>query len=248
MSRRWPLVTALCVVQTRGFAARAARATGRAAVTMSETREQLSAAHLRDPKSRDSCFGSFSDGGNGNVAQFLVDLHDNKGIFDFCGGMPFQLVLTEKLRGHLARVAAGEEASTQPVVFDASKRRMSQIPGYSKTPDADNVNVFHGREIRQVDGAAGGMGMVLQLSHSEGDPEGWTPAEVEGYDGWVHDSGRTWRKGPRLEQEGFAAFRKMFGGSAFALHHRFYLHFDGRNQLWLSAEDGCEGEPAQLGR
>ena len=207
---------------------------------MSETREQISAVHLRDPKQRDGAYG-------GNVAQYLVDLHDSKGIFDFCGGMPFQLVLTEKLRGHLVRVAAGEDGA-QPVIFDASTRRMAQIPGYSKTPDADNVQIFHGREIRQVDGAAGGMGMVLQLSHNEADPEGWTSAEVEGYDGWGHDSGRTWRKGPRLEQEGFAAFRKRFGGSAFALHHRFYLHFDGRNQLWLSAEDGCEGEPAQLGR
>ena len=27
---------------------------------------------------------------------------------------------------------------------------------------------------------------------------------------------------------------------------RFYLHFDKKNRLWLSAEDGCEGTPAQV--
>ena len=27
-----------------------------------------------------------------------MDLHDTKGTFDFCGGMMFQLVLSEKLR------------------------------------------------------------------------------------------------------------------------------------------------------
>ena len=56
--------------------------------------------------------------------------------------------------------------SHQPEVFDASKGRMSQIPDYAKTGDADNVRLFHGREIRQVPDAAGGMGFVLQLSHA----------------------------------------------------------------------------------
>ena len=28
---------------------------------------------------------------------------------------------------------------------------------------------------------------------------------------------------------------------AFGLHHRFYLHKDGGDNFWLSAEDGCEG-------
>ena len=119
---------------------------------------------------------------------------------------------------------------------------MSQIPGYSKTPDADNVNVFHGREIRQVDGAAGGMGMVLQLSHTDDDdPEGWTAKERAVYDGWGHDSSRVWRDGKRLEDEGVAGFRERYGPNSFTLNHRFYLHLDNTNQLWLSAEDGCEG-------
>mmetsp|Transcript_89720 Transcript_89720/g.155282 ORF Transcript_89720/g.155282 Transcript_89720/m.155282 type:complete len:283 (-) Transcript_89720:48-896(-) len=194
-------------------------------------------AELYDLKERDSKYGSPL-----NVAQYLVDLHDNKGTFDFCGGMMFQLVLSEKLRNHLSQVA--ESGGDQPVVFDASKDRMAKIPGYSQTANVDSIKVFHGREIRQVSDAAGGMGMVLQLSHPEEDPEGWTEAEVKGYDGWGHDSGRVWRKGDRLESEGFKTFRNKFGQRAFTLHHRFYLHFDGFNRLWLSAEDGCEGYPA----
>ena len=51
-------------------------------------------------------------------------------------------------------------------------------------------------------------------------------------------------QGERLEQEGFEGFRSTFGREAFALHHRFYLHLDGANRIWLSAEDGCEGTPA----
>ena len=53
-------------------------------------------------------------------------------------------------------------------------------PGYSQDAHADNVKVFHGREIRQVPNAAGGMGFVLQLSMAAGDPEGWT-AEDQGH-------------------------------------------------------------------
>jgi hypothetical protein len=58
--------------------------------------------------------------------------------------------------------------------------RMFMTPGYSQDAHADNVKVFHGREIRQVPNAAGGMGFVLQLSMAEGDPEGWT-AEDQGH-------------------------------------------------------------------
>ena len=57
----------------------------------------------------------------------------------------------------------------------------------------------------------------------------------------LHDSQRDWRTGKRLEDEGFKSFRSKFGDEAFALHHRFYLHLDRGNRLWLSAEDGCEG-------
>ena len=53
-----------------------------------------------------------------------------------------------------------------------------------------------------------------------------------------------WRKGEQLESEGFSSFRAQFGDTAYALHHRFYMHLDRGNQFWLSAEDGCEGKPA----
>ena len=188
-------------------------------------------AHLVEPTQRDA---KYSD----NVAQYLVDLHDNKATFDFCGGMMFQLVLSEKLRAHLL-----ETGQQQPVIADAS--RMQNLVGYEQNSHVDNENLFHGREIRKVPDAAGGMGFVLQLSLSDGDdPEGWTAEEIEGYNGWTHDVTRTWRKGERLEEEGFTNFREKFGPDSFALHHRFYLHKDGRNLMWLSAEDGCEGTPS----
>ena len=172
----------------------------------------------------------------------LCDLHDSKSVFDFCGGMMFQLVLSEKLRTHLGEVSDQEQ---QPVLHDASMPRMSMVPGYGKSGFADNVNIFHGREIRQVSDAAGGMGFVLQLSHAaEDDPEGWTPQERAGYDGWGHDSGRQWRNANLYVDEGFKTFKSRFGEQAYGLHHRCYLHLDRRNQLWLSAEDGCEGQPA----
>ena len=161
----------------------------------------------------------------------------------------FQLVLSEKLKRHLmlAGGRGGEEAEHQQqlVVHDAAIKRMASMPGYSKDARADNVKVFHGREVRKVADAAGGMGFVLQLSHAaEEDEEGWTPQERAGYDGWGHDSRRVWRDGKRLEKEGFKSFREKFGAAAYTLHHRFFLHLDGRNRLWLAAEDGCEGFPS----
>lgn len=190
---------------------------------------------LFEPAKRDAHYGT-------NTAQYLVDLHDSKATFDFCGGMLFQLVLSEKLRTHL--VDNGKD--NQPVIFDKSKPRMHQIDNYEQSAAADNVRVFHGREIRKVPDAAGDMNFVLQLSLADGDdPEGWTPEELAGYDGWGHDSGRVWREGDRLEKEGFATFKNRFGSQAFALHHRFYLHMDGADRMWLSAEDGCEGTPAR---
>jgi len=193
---------------------------------------------LHEPSTREAQYGA-------NVAKYLVDIHDSKGVFDFCGGMMFQLVLSEKLRSHLAEAASSGKG--QPVLFDASKRRMSMTPGYGKSAEADNTQYFHGREVRQIPDAAGGMGFAIHLSLANSDdPEGWTPQELAGYDGWGHDSGRVWRKGERLEDEGFTSFRSIFGPAAYTLHHRFYLHLDQRNQLWLSAEDGCEGQPASL--
>jgi hypothetical protein len=183
-----------------------------------------------------------------NMARNLVNLHDSKALFDFCGGMMFQLVLSKNLKDHfLKEISDNNINKEQPdvQVFDATKSRMHQIPNYVQDNAADNVRIFHGREIRKVKDAAGGMGLVLQLSLANGkDPEGWTQAEIDGYDGWGHDSGRTWRAGDRLEQEGFGGFREQFGPSSFALHHRFYLHLDAGDRLWLSAEDGCEGTPA----
>lgn len=195
-------------------------------------------AHLYNVPDRDSRYGSPL-----NVAQYLVDLHDAKATFNFCGGMMFQLVLTNKLRDYLVQIASKNgDVDEQPVIFDASKSRMANIPNYNKDAFADNVRLFHGREIRKVPNASGGMGFVLQLSMADvDDPQGWTPQEIQGYDGWGHDVGRDWRTGERLEKEGFKTFRDEYGQDAFTLNHRFYLHFDQGNRMWLSAEDGCEG-------
>ena len=198
------------------------------------------ASNLHSPATRASQYGS-------NIAKYLVDLHDSKATFDFCGGMLFQLVLSDVLRQKLASVSATSEAGgEQPAVYDAKTFRMQHMPGYNKSAEADNVKCFHGREVRQVVNAAGGMNFVLQLVLAGGDDvEGWTKQEFVGYDGWGHDRGRVWRKGAMLEQEGYKGFRSKFGEAAFTLHHRFYLHLGGDNNLWLSAEDGCEGQVAR---
>ncbi len=193
---------------------------------------------LVEPSQRDANYGK-------NIAQYLVDLHDNKATFDFCGGMMFQLVLTDRLRNHLVGVASGDDE--QPKIYDASKSRMFNLPNYVKNADADNIAIFHGRELRKIPDAAGGMGFVLQLSmanDNERDPEGWSPQEISGYDGWGPDSGRQWRNADVYEAEGFKTFKDQYGPKAFGLHHRFYLHFDNVDRMWLSAEDGCEGTPS----
>mmetsp|Transcript_25429 Transcript_25429/g.82778 ORF Transcript_25429/g.82778 Transcript_25429/m.82778 type:complete len:259 (+) Transcript_25429:30-806(+) len=83
----------------------------------------------------------------GNLAGFLVDLHDAKATFNFCGGMMFQLALSDKLHSHLSAVSSrGASDAQQPVLHDAGKRRMQQLAGYDKTGAADNARVFHGRE------------------------------------------------------------------------------------------------------
>ena len=115
------------------------------------------AIDLYDPSARETHY-------NNNIAKYLVDLHDSKATFDFCGGMMFQLVLSDSLREHLARVATRGDEEQQPVIFDATKSRMGMIPGYSKSEAADNVRIFHGREVRNVPAAAGGMNFVLHLS------------------------------------------------------------------------------------
>ena len=183
-----------------------------------------------DPAARDAKY-------SGDWAQYLVDMHDARATFDFCGGMMFQLVLSDKLRSRLADAAKG--VGQQPVVF--SELRMMDTPGYSQSAEADNVRVFHGREVRSVADAAGGMGMALHLSDTDEDPEGWSAEERADYDGWGHDSGRPWRNVERWEGEGFVGAKAKFGAEAFGLHHRFFLHSDASNHFWLSAEDGCEG-------
>jgi hypothetical protein len=196
--------------------------------------------YLVEPSQRDAKYGD-------NVAQYLLDLHDNRATFDFCGGMMFQLMLSDKLYEYLTKVAAGEEGE-QPVIFDSSKVRMFQLPGYSKSAAADNIRIFHGRELRKIPKAAGGYGFVLQLSLANSDdPEGWSPQEISTYDGWAHDVGRQWRKANDYQGEGFQNFIQKFGTNAFGLNHRFYLHYDSSQRLWLSAEDGCEGTPADSG-
>jgi len=203
---------------------------------------------LYQPSKRNEHYGS---GPNMNVAQYLLDLDDAKGVFNFCGGMMFQLVLTDKLREYLIDAAASYEKPQQPFIFDSDKLRMFQVPNYDKSASADNIKIFHGREIRKVPNAEGDMGFVLQLSLANTsdddvkDSQGWTEGEVSGYDGWAHDVGRTWRDGDRLVKEGFTTFQQQFGKDAFTLNHRCYLHFDSSNRMWLSAEDGCEGFPDQ---
>ena len=123
-------------------------------------------ARLHEPATREA-YGA-------NLAQYLVDLHDTRSVFDFCGGMMFQLCLTDALRTHLSNVA-GSGGGGQPVVCDATTNRMAKMAGYEKSAFADNMKLFHGREIRKVPTAEGGMGFVLQLSLAGGgDPEGWT--------------------------------------------------------------------------
>ena len=199
----------------------------RPAARRASTARAVATMPLTDPKTR---VGDY----DGRLAQYLVDLHDNKATFDFCGGMLFQLVLSDALRSRLL------EAAEQPEVYDAATNRMAKMPGYAKNADADNVRLFHGREVRKVPNAAGGMNFVLQLSAVD-DKDGWVAGERDGYDGWGHDSSRVWRDGKRLEDEGVAGFRERYGPNSFTLNHRFYLHLDNTNQLWLSAEDGCEG-------
>lgn len=184
-----------------------------------------------------------------NIAQYLLDLHDARSTFDFCGGMMFEFRLTARLYDHLKQVADNDvdSSTAQPKIFDAEESRMFHIPDYSKSAFADNIRLFHGRELRSIPDAKGGFGFVLQLSYADedhgADPEGWSNQEIATYDGWGHDAGRTWRKANDYEAEGVKDFKENFGEKAFGLNHRFYLHLDGDNKVWLSAEDGCEGTP-----
>ena len=170
-------------------------------------------------------------------------------LFSLCHFLPIfptTVVLSDALRDHLGKVAAnGGDSPEQPTIAPSSQGLMSTLPNYEQSAAANNMQTFHGREVRKVKDAAGGMGFALHLSlANRDDPEGWTAQEIAGYDGWKHDVIRQWRTGDVLEQEGFTTFKDKFGPDAFTLHHKFYLHYDGFNKMWLSAEDGCEGTPS----
>lgn len=225
----------------------------------SSTDEETSKSHLYVPSERDERY-------QGNVAKYLLDLNDEGATFDFCGGMMFQLILSDKLKSHLETVATDNQQK-QPILHPASQPLLSRTPNYTKSANANNISIFHGRELRQIPTANGGMGFVLQLSYADPDgvespdvpggkgadagwngravdSQGWSSEEIATYDGWRGDSFRKWRKGPMYEEEGFGSFSKEFGNDAFGLNHRFFLHLDDRERMWLCAEDGCEGTPS----
>lgn len=167
----------------------------------------------------------------------LVQLHNNNAVFNFCGGMLFQLRLTTALRARLQ-----ENKMTSLPVARPPCKNMSDLPGYKTTASADDVTFFHGREVRNVKDAAGGMGFVLELSSGScEDKEGWTAGERADYNGWKHDSQRPWRTAAQFESDGCQNFKERYGEKSYGLHHRFFFRFDSKGSLWLSAEDGCEG-------
>eukprot|EP01083_Nonionella_stella_P019140 53207_1 len=100
-------------------------------------------------------------------------------------------------------------------------------------------------EADEAAGIVAGKGAECAWTGKALDPQGWTSQEIATYDGWRGDSFRKWRNGPTYESEGYESFSKEFGNEAFGLNHRFYLHSDGQDKMWLSAEDGCEGTPGE---
>jgi hypothetical protein len=241
-------------------------------MTASSTNTQ-SKSQLFTPTERDEIYGT-------NIAQYLLDLNDDGTTFNFCGGMMFQLQLTDKLRSHLASVATASTTATdeknnsnkQPIIHPSSMPLMNLIPNYEKSAFADNISIFHGRELRKVNNANGGMGLLLQLSYADPsgslstindskgggenkgatakwsgtnvDTQGWSADEISAYDGWRSDKVRQWRDAKMYETEG-VSFTNIYGEKAFGLNHRFFLHFDVKNRMWLCAEDGCEGTPSE---
>ena len=85
-------------------------------------------------------------------------------------GMMFQLVLSDKLKSHLQTVATSSkdnQQQQQPIIHPSSQQLMNRIPNYSKSSYADNISIFHGRELRNIPKANGGMNFVLQLSYAD---------------------------------------------------------------------------------
>jgi len=208
-------------------------------------------SHLYVPSERDEYY-------QGNIAQYLLDLHNEGATLNFCGGMMFQLVLSDKLQTHLKSVAAdssSEGKQKQPIIHPASQSLMSRTPDYKKSSFADNIFSFHGRELLSYADPSATLGEVSSTSTagkgadaawngSPVDPQGWSKEEIATYDGWRSDQFRQWRKCSMYEDEGYSTFGQEFGNEAFGLNHRFFLHLDNQNKMWLSAEDGCEGTPA----
>ena len=56
---------------------------------------------------------------------------------------------------------------------------------------------------------------------------------------------RKWRNAKIYKDEGWDCVAEMNSEEMFGLNHRFYLHYDDRGRMWLSAEDGCEGTPSE---
>ena len=191
---------------------------------------------LCDPQERDARYGK-------NVAKFLLDCESHPSTtFNFCGGMRFGLSFTRKLRERLEKMASSDEGGENVIVQESNVGRMYMMDGYVQSAYADNVSLFHGREVRRVSTFGEKSGMMIQLSlANEDDNEGWTKQEIEEYSGWLSDQQRRWRDGDVLESEGVANFKDKYGPEAYTLHHRFYLHSDNVGGFWLSAEDGCEG-------
>ena len=74
---------------------------------------------------------------SGNVAQYLVDLHDSKAAFDFCGGMLFQLRLSDMLRADLverAKSDAGQVTGHHSNLGSTDLQIQSLIPCSLRAP------------------------------------------------------------------------------------------------------------------
>ena len=107
--------------------------------------------------------------------------------------MMFQLVLSDRLRSHLDDVASSSPAEPsgmeqQPIIRPSSQSLMNRVPDYDRSSQADNVSTFHGRELRGIPNANGGMGFVLQLSYA--DPSGKTTTASSSAEDGIVPSGK----------------------------------------------------------
>jgi len=199
-------------------------------------------SYIVNPASRDRLYGK------DKIAQYLLDLNDAKATFTFPGSSVYQLHLSDALQDHLQQAVAGNVKAPQlldmshPLITKKGNKRIQDYAGgWSK---ADNVQLFHGREIVKVPLAKGGMQQVLQLCLAGDDPMDWSPEECDSYDaGYTDRRYRKWKSAEDYYNEG-VPLAEIYGPDAYALHHRFYFHKDVNNCLILSAEqDGMKGVP-----